>query len=56
MISLVGMIKKVIKLVFKVRKAKAIINMAITVNAMVSNVTRGNARISIFRRVVWLAG
>ena len=54
-LSLVGMISKVMKLVFKVRKVKTIIRMAIIVNAMVSNVTRGNARISIFRRVVWLA-
>ena len=54
-ISLVGMINKVIKLVFKVRKVKTVISMAITVNAIVRNVTRGNATISIFRRVVWLA-
>ena len=56
MISLVSMINMVIKLVFNVRKVKPIISMAITVNAIVSNVTRDNATISIFRRVVWLAG
>ena len=41
MISLVGMINKVIKLVFKVRKVKTIISMAITVNAIVRNVYKG---------------
>ena len=56
MINLVGMINKVIKLVFKVRKVRTIISMAIIVSGMVSDVTRGNTRINIFRRVVWLAG